>query len=122
MMDLREALWKKAEPFLFIPKEEFLRNLEAWEVRPVEVNGALGLIVASNGPEFHFQSMDTGAPFSMKVVRDVVQPIIDKHGYALTKTPKDDVRQHRFNRLIGFKVIGEDAFDIHYRIEKLRHA
>ena len=118
--ELKEILWRKAEPFLFISKEQFFTGLEGWTLEPWSYGGEVGVIVATKGPEMHFQTLETGKPIPRSVVYAVMQKIIDQHGYALTKTPKSDVRQHRFNRLIGFKQIGEDANDIHYRMDALR--
>lgn len=117
---LKDMLWEKAEPFLFITKEAFLINLDSWEIEAVEHEGELVAILVTKGPEMHFQG--TGLPIPRKIVFGVLQKIIDQHGYALTKTPKDQTRQHRFNALIGWKAVGEDAYDIHYRIDALRRA
>lgn len=119
-MDLKEELWKRAEPFVFISREQFFAGLEGWTLEPWEYGGEVGLIVATKGPEMHFQTLETGKPIPRRVVYSVMQKIIDAHGYALTKTPKSDVRQHRFNALVGFKKIGEDEYDIHYRMDALR--
>lgn len=117
---LKDMLWAKAEPFLFITKEAFLGNLDGWEIKAVDHGGELIAILVTNGAEMHFQG--TGRPIPRKIVFGVLQKIIDQHGYALTKTPKDQIRQHRFNTLIGWKAVGEDTYDIHYRIDALRGA
>ena len=51
-----------------------------------------------------------------------MQAIIDREGYVLTKTPKEEERQRRFNEAIGFEKIGEDEYDIHYRLDRMRSA
>ncbi len=119
MLDL---LWEHRHPLLFVSKEVFAKALEGWDIRPVEIAGVLAFITLQNGPDFHFQSLGTGHQLSRAMILTFVQAIIDQHGYATTKTPKEAQRQHRFNRLFGFEVVGEDEFDIHYRIERLRHA
>lgn len=119
-MDLKGELWRKAELRLFITKEEFLRNLEGWDIEPIENDGEVIAITAVRGPEMHFETVGTGKPIPRRIVFEVLQKIIDKHGYALTKTPKEESRQQRFNALIGWKPVGEDLYDIHYRIERLR--
>lgn len=120
MMDLREQIWRKVEPYLFTTKEQYFQDLEGWEIEAVEYGGVIGAITIIKGPEMHFVTLDTGKPIPRRVVAEVLQKIISKHGYSITKTPKNDVRQHRFNRLIGYFPIGEDLYDIHYRIEKPR--
>lgn len=118
--DLKEALWKKAEPVVFVTREQFLKGLEGWAIEPVEYGGEIGAVVISKGPEMHFQIIGSGNPIPRRIVHAVMQKIIDQHGFALTRTPKEDARQHRFNALIGFKAVGEDAYDIHYRMDALR--
>lgn len=118
--EIADLLWKDASEILFISKDEFLRGLEGWEVEPVEFEGKPAFAVLTKGPEFHFQSFGTGQPISMKMIRERLQKIIDAHGYALTRTPKIDVRQHVFNLAFGFTLVGQDEYDRHYRIETLR--
>lgn len=117
--DIRDRLWEQAEPHLFIAKDEFLKNLDGWEIKPVEVDGELAFATLVKGPAFHFQSFGTRHPISLRMIKEFLRTLIDQHGYATTKTPKEDTRQHRFNRLLGFQAVGEDEFDIHYRIEKI---
>jgi len=112
--------WRKAEPKLFITRAQYFQQLEGWDIETVEFGGAIGAITITKGPEMHFVTLDTGKPIPRRVVGAVLQKIIDRHGYSLTKTPKDDHRQHRFNRLIGYFPVGEDLYDIHYRIERPR--
>lgn len=120
MIDLKADLWRRAEPRLFITKEEFFRNLEGWTIEPIENDGEVIAITAVRGPEMHFETVGTGNPIPRRIVFSVLQKIIDQYGYALTKTPKEEIRQQRFNALIGWKAVGEDFYDIHYRIERLR--
>lgn len=119
MTALIDQLWELAEPTLYITKDEFVKSLEGWEIEPIEIDGVVALITMTKGALFHFVSMKTGKPFSMKVVRGTIGRVIEQHGYAETRTPKDDVRMHRFNNRLGFKAIGEDALDTHFRIERL---
>lgn len=121
-MTLIDRLWEQAEPVVFISKAEFVKNLEGWDIRPLEIEGDLAFIVMTKGPAFHFQSLGTGHTVTRQIIRRCLQPLIAAHGYATTRTPKDDARQHRFNLILGFKAVGEDDYDIHYRIEKLRGA
>lgn len=121
-MPLQDLLWEKAEPLLFISKEAFLEWLEGWTIEPVYIEGELAFATLQKGPLFHFQSFDTKHPIKRKMIREFLGKIIAEHGYAETRTPIDDERQHHFNRLMGFEMVGEDAFDTHFRIERLPHA
>lgn len=113
-----DALWAQIEPIAFITRDQFARGLDAWEVEPVEVDGELAFAALTQGPEFHFTTFGTGHPISLAMIRARLDPILARHGFVTTRTPKDEPRQHRFNRLIGFKVSGEDEHFIHYRLEK----
>lgn len=117
-MSVIDSLWEQAEPNIYIGKAEFIRSLDGWTIEPVEIDGDLAYVTMTNGPEFHFTTFGKHRG-TIKMVRDGIQPVIDQHGFVLTRTPKDADRQHRFNRLIGFVADGEDEFFIHYRMEKL---
>lgn len=119
---IEDRLWEKAAETLFISKEQFLRNLEGWDIEQVEIEGELAGVVLSKGAEIHFQSFGTGHPITGKMLWERLNKVIDQHGYAMTRTPKDDARQNRFNLRFGFKVVGEDEYDFLYRIDRLRHA
>ena len=124
MADMLDILWQHASDALFISKDEFVRNLADWEIVGHDIDGKLAFISVTKGPEFHFESVKAGRALPMSRMRAFLQPIIDQYGYAETRTPKTDeyAKQHRFNKLFGFKQTSEDEYDVFYRIEKLRHA
>ena len=117
--ELIDRLWEKAEPMAFIPKDDFVRALDEWKIYAVTEKGVMLGIVGENGPHMHFETTGSGKPIPRRIVRVVLQGIIDRHGYAVTKTPKEEMRQRRFNEAVGFKMVGEDEYDIHYKIERV---
>jgi hypothetical protein len=117
-----ELMWRQAEPQVFITRDEFIKSLDGWEIEPIHVGDILGGAVLTRGPELHFATFGTKTSATMTIIRPRLEAIIAAHGFVRTRTPKDATRQHRFNRLIGFEVEGEDEFYIHYRLEKIRHA
>jgi hypothetical protein len=119
---LIDLLWEGVKEKLYCSKEEYAESLKDWEVAPVELDGVIAFITSVKGPEVHFASCHTGKRMPPNRFKTFVQKVIDEHGYATTKTPKSDMRQHKFNAYFGFKPVGEDYLDIHYRIEKFRHA
>lgn len=121
-MDLRDLLWERAEPSLYLTKAEFLASLDGWTIEGVSLDHKLRWITVQRGPEFHFESVGETRPMPRRLIDEFLRKIIDRHGFALTKTPKSNERQHRFNRLYGFRVVGEDEFDTHFQIDRLRHA
>lgn len=122
MQSLTDLLWQKAEPVLFISKDEYLKTLAEWVVKAVHVDGELAWITVQKGPEFHFQNVGQTRVMPIRLIREFLQGIIDEHGHAITRTPIEDVRQQRFNERFGFQRIGQDQFDFIYRIERLPHA
>lgn len=117
---LLDMLWEKAEPLAFFPKEQFIDALADWEIYPALKNDKVIAILTEKGPELHFETMHTGLGFPRKDLFAIVQRMIDRYGYATTKTPKHELRQHKFNQILGFEVVGEDEYDIHFRIDKIR--
>ena len=110
-----------ADTPLFITRAQFEQSLEGWTLDPVlRADGSIGIIFVSKGPEFHFQKFGTDIQASRAILNKYPGEIITQHGYALTKTPKTDIRQQRFNERLGFYRVGEDEFDVHFRIDHLR--
>lgn len=110
-----------ADTPLFLTREQFEQSLDGWTLDPVlREDGSIGIIFVSKGPEFHFQKFGTDIQATRAILKKYPGEIIARHGYALTKTPKTDTRQARFNRRLGFFVTGEDEFDFHMRIDHLR--
>lgn len=105
---------------LFYTREQFERTLDGWQIH--EVYGASGIagVVITRGPEFHFAKWDPAYQVSRADLRRWPGELIEQHGYAITRTPKYDKRQQRFNERLGFERVGEDEYDIHYRITRLR--
>lgn len=117
MTELTDLLWQKAEAVLYLTKDQFVQSLAEWTIKPIYSGGELAWITVQKGPEFHFQSIGKTRYLSMRTIRSWLQPIIDVHGYAQTKTPIEDVRQQRINKLVGFYEASRDSLDIHFRIE-----
>jgi hypothetical protein len=122
-----DLLWQKAREDLFlngpederIHREAFEKTLEGWDIEEVEgLNGIAGVFVV-RGPEFHFQIFDSSFTATREHLRRYPGMLIDAYGYALTRTPKEDFRQRRFNERLGFFQVGEDDLYIHYKINQL---
>lgn len=110
-----------AETPLFITREQFAQSLDGWTLDLVlRDDGSIAIIFVSKGPEFHFSKFGSDIQISRAYLKKYPGSLIEKYGYALTKTPLTDARQIRFNERLGFYRIAEDEFDIHYRIDHLR--
>lgn len=117
---VRDALifnsWKAHRHEIFMSQDEFINSFEGWEAVSTD-DGAFVAFV--RGPEFHFKGVKQGASLSMRSIKEFLNSLIEKHGFAFTRTPDDDVRQQRFNERIGFFRAGQTEFDIIYRIERV---
>lgn len=118
MTDIVDLLWAKASEVLFITKEEYVRSLEGWAIEPVEIDGVLAFAILTKGPELHYDSFGTGHRIPLKLFADRIWSVVDRHGYLVTRTPKDDERQRKINQRFGCVVTGEDQYDIHFRLER----
>ncbi len=106
---------------LYLTKEQFIASFHGWGFDAVHrPDGTIGAIFTFKGPEFHFAKFGSDIQASRVHLKKYPGELIARHGYALTKTPKTDTRQQRFNERLGFYRIGEGEFDIHYRIDHLR--
>tara|TARA_R110000868_G_scaffold155074_2_gene381535 strand:- start:277 stop:642 length:366 start_codon:yes stop_codon:yes gene_type:complete len=118
-MTVLDLLWAQIEPTAYITRDQFARGLDEWEIEPVTINGELSFAALVRGAEFHFASFGTGARITMGMIRSRLAPIMDRHGFVTTRTPKAGAdRQHRFNRAFGFQVECESEFFVHYRMDK----
>lgn len=118
LADIVDRLWAQIESVVFITRDQFARGLERWEIEPVEIGGELAFVGLTQGPEFHFASFDTGARITSEMIRSRLTAIMDRHGFVTTTTPKDEPRQHRLNRRLGFVATGENEFFVSYRLDK----
>ena len=120
MEDLLDRIWAQVEPTVYITKAEYLAGFEGWTVTPHEVGGVAVGAVLTNGPELHFITFGERWRLTRADIRHYLAPVLAREGCVTTKTPKDDTRQQRFNRLIGFVDAGEDEFFLHMKLTKLR--
>jgi len=119
---IEDMIWEKAAEDLYIGKAEYMAQLATWEIEPVERCGTIIGAVLRRGAEFHFATFGATPRIGRDTVRDVLAPQLAQFGYVTTKTPKPETRQHRFNRAVGFVAVGEDEFNIHYRLDRDRSA
>jgi hypothetical protein len=121
MKTVLDLLWERDSEILYISREEYMEALAGWNVESVYGPNGIAAAFVSRGPEFHFLKFDDTLQATREHLRKYPGSLIAKHGYALTRTPKDDARQRRFNQRLGFVVVGEDEFDFHLRIERSRY-
>lgn len=106
---------------LFISRDQFGETLIGWDIEPIlNAHGEVGAAFISKDADFHFGKFDTSITATRAHLKKYPGEIIKRYGYATTSTPKDDIRQQRFNERLGFFRVGETEFDIIYKIENLR--
>lgn len=115
-MDIIGRLWEDSP--LFLTRAEFEKTLQGWDIEPVEEGGQVIGCFLVKGPELHFAKWDETSVGRRHLAR--LAELIKEYGYATTRTPKDDERMLRLNRRLGFYQTGEDAYDVHLRIDKMR--
>ena len=110
-----------AQSQLYLTKAEFTESLTGWTLDPVcRQDGTIGIIFMVKGPEFHFAKFGSDIQASRDHLKKYPGSLIQQYGYALTRTPKTATRQQRFNERLGFYRIGEDEFDVHFKIQTMR--
>lgn len=118
--EIIELLWQQARDSLYISPEQFAQNLDGWEFDPLHNDKGLCAVFVVKGPEFHFAKFDDQVQISRAHIRQYPGALIERYGYALTRTPRSDTRMLRFNERLNFYRVGEDEFDIFFRIDHLR--
>lgn len=122
-MDIEDLIWRQASETLFVTREQYLDHLRAYAIEPVQRDGVLIGAVLRKGPEFHFTTFGSGRPITRATIRDCLAPQLVEFGYVETRTPKlGHDRQHRLNVKLGFVRTGEDAYNVHYRLDRGRSA
>jgi len=116
--DILERLWLANEEAVYITKQEFMANLADWDVAPHYAGDVMVAAVLRRGSDFHFATFGDKWTLTRADIRRYLTPILEQYGCVTTRTPKNDARQSRFNKLLGFVSTGEDEFCIHYKLEQ----
>lgn len=120
--DVRELIWRQASEHLFVTREQYMADLDQWEIEPIEVAGEIAFAIMVKGAAIHLASFRTGHKFPLHAFKDRVQDLLDRHGHVETRTPKGETRQRALNEVFGFAKTGEDDYDVHYRLDRIRSA
>jgi hypothetical protein len=115
---LLEKLWRANEDVLYVTKQEFMASFADWDIAPHYAGDTLVGATLTKGSDFHFASFGAKWTLTRADIRRYLSPILAQYGCVTTRTPKDDVRQSRFNKVVGFVPTGEDEFYTHYKLEQ----
>lgn len=119
MTPVEQMVFDSMSESLFIDEAQFRMLMEGWTLTPDYRDSQLCGVVLTKGPELHFVTSKM-RQITRADLRNYVLPLIQTYGYAMTRCPKKDVRQARFNLLIGFKQVGEEGIDYLFRIDTLK--
>ncbi|MDP3909037.1 MAG: hypothetical protein Q8Q14_01480 [Gemmatimonadales bacterium] len=118
-MTIEDLLWAAVEKMVYITREQYLASLAGWSIHPHAVDGEIVGAVLTKGPELHFCTFGRPWRLTRADIRRYLEPILTEHGRVETKTPKDDARQLRFNKILGFVETGADEFFVHLTLRRL---
>jgi hypothetical protein len=101
-------------PFGF---DEFSAALQDWEVIPVSQQGKMygGVLVKGNEIHVGFAEKPTGS--IRKNIKEVLNPLFEKHGFLVTSVQKDNINGLNFCKRLGFVESGRDSDKILLRCD-----
>ena len=117
---LEEFVYNSIEDRISLPKDEFIEQLKAWELKPVELDGMLTAVVMVKDNEVHVAVREGFKGKWMKrgsVIRGILAPILAEYGEIVTSVSYGNEAGRAFVERIGFV-----PNSITYRLEKLTHA
>ncbi len=100
------------------------RLTDGWIFHEVKRFGELAGFVMQKGAEVHcFRKPEfMGRWGTRHTVENILKPVIDKHGHAITMVRKDNLQGHTFVQRLGFHATGETDKTVIYKAERLKHA
>lgn len=118
--EIIRMLWEIDKDKLFISEQDYFNSFSNCELTPIYTDNVITGVVITKGAEIHYQVFGKMV-ITKAMMRQFLADLILKYGFAFTRVPKDNIRQQRLNERIGFFKVGEDEFDIHYRVERIRN-
>ena len=115
--ELMDRIWEVVGPTMYLSREHWESCWDGWTIEGHELDGALAYATLINGPEFHFVVLREHNRGTPGIIRSHLKPLLERYGHVVTRTPKNETRQLRFNRAVGFRETGEDEFFLHLRLE-----
>ena len=116
---IEEFVYGAVSNRISLSRDEFIAQLKQWELKPVEVDGALAAVVMVKGNEVHVAVKPDckGKWLKRSVIKRMLAPILDEYGEIVTSVSFGNDNGREFVERLGFV---PDA--VTYRMEKLVHA
>lgn len=76
--------------------------LDGWTISTAQRGGEDVAFVITCGPEIHFVAIDGKPAISRRNLIAFLAPLLDEHGYAMTRVPLD-VTDHKLRTVLGFE-------------------
>lgn len=102
-------IYKSVEHRLLISFEEFSEALKEWEITPLMQDGKLigGAMVKGN--ELHVGYAEKPAASIRRNIKEVMKPLLEKHGCVVTSVTKDNINGLNFCKRLGFVETSQDS-------------
>jgi hypothetical protein len=100
--ELEDVVYRSAQDRTKQTREQFIKGLETWYLKPVMVEGKLVGAVATKGPEIHACILPEGFGrwWNKRTFQEHLQPLLETWGYAMSRANTEAGRH--FLRRIGF--------------------
>ena len=97
---------------------------EGWDFAAIHRAGQFVGFVCTKHDEIHCFRLDAfkGAWMTRQKIAQHIQPLIDRHGSAITTVRPDNDQGHAFVQRLGFVRCGERNGQTLYDIKRLKHA
>jgi hypothetical protein len=102
-------IYKSVENRLPIGFDEFSEALKDWEIIPIVQRGKLFGGVMVKGNEIHVGFAEKPAASIRKNIKEVLKPLLEKHGFVVTTVAKDNINGLNFCKRLGFVETSQDS-------------
>jgi len=102
-------IYKSVENRLPVGFDEFSEALKDWEIIPLMQNDKLigGAMVKGN--ELHVGYAEKPTASIRKNIKEVMKPLLEKHGFVVTMVTKDNINGLNFCKRLGFVETSQDS-------------
>jgi hypothetical protein len=102
-------IFKSVEHRLPFGFNEFSEAVADWEILPVVQRGKLFGGVMVKGNEIHVGFAERPTASIRGNIKAVLKPLLEKHGFIVTKVQKDNIKGLNFCKRLGFVEFGQDS-------------
>jgi hypothetical protein len=93
-------------------------SLSDWKIQIAQRAGVDVAFVLTRGPEIHLLPLVPGKAMTRRNIMEFLGPLVDKFGYATTRTPLAET-DHRLRHVLGFHKTWQDEYFTYWAITKM---